>query len=130
MKRIITLAAGLAFALCGPASAATNWNAAKPDANTKAHAGIINTNGSVIAGTGFTVTHNATGMYTIVFPNNTFKACPAVNVTPAGGNGGIPIANVYGYGCSNGGATIVITINSIETSASQDNAFHFSTTDI
>jgi hypothetical protein len=130
MKRMMMLAAGLAFALTGPASAGVNFNGAQPDASKKTHSGIIAANASVVAGAGFTIAHNSTGVYTIVFPSGTFKTCPAVNVTPAGGNGGIPIGNLASYGCGNGGVTLVITMSNIANQQPQDNAFHFTLNDI
>ena len=48
--------------------------------------GVIGLSGQIVDGTGFTVSHDGTGKYTIDIPSG-FKTCPVILVTPAGGNG-------------------------------------------
>ncbi|MGA2759550.1 MAG: hypothetical protein ABSF08_04400, partial [Candidatus Cybelea sp.] len=54
-------------------------------------AGIVGSDGSIIAGSNFSVSHDGTGEYTLDVPAGYFKNCPAVMVTPAGVNGHAPI---------------------------------------
>jgi hypothetical protein len=88
--------------------------------------GIVAADGSIVLGTGFSVSHDGTGEYTIDVPF--FPDCPVVLVTPAGTNGHAPIVNDYNYITCNtagGEAKIQIRIYSRTDGSLQDNAFHF-----
>ena len=50
-------------------------------------AGIVGSDGTIIAGSNFSVSHDGTGEYTLDVPAGYFKNCPVVMVTPAGVNG-------------------------------------------
>lgn len=91
-------------------------------------AGIVAGNGTIAGGTGFSVSHDATGEYTLDVPaGNKFKSCPVVVLTPAGVSGGIPIPDDYDYiTCGNQGEVkIQVRIYSRTDGTHQDNAFHF-----
>jgi hypothetical protein len=132
VNKSIVLAAALVLLGSGAAFAAApqGYQSAQPDAKAKTKGGIVNTNGSIGYGSGFSVSHLGTGSYQIVFPNGTFKTCPVIALTGAGGNGDVPVMNLSNYGCSNGGLTIVVGIVSRTNGSLQDNAFHFVATPI
>jgi len=90
-------------------------------------AGIVASDGSVAGGTGFSVSHDGTGEYTLQVPAGYFKDCPVVMVTPSGVNGHAPIPDDYNYmACGNNGQVkIQIRIYSRTDGALQDNSFHF-----
>ena len=60
-------------------------------------AGIVNSSGSIVAGTGYSVSHDGTGEYTLDVPAGLFKNCPAIVASPAGLNGHLAIPDVYDY---------------------------------
>ncbi|HEY2474470.1 MAG TPA: hypothetical protein VGI19_06670 [Candidatus Cybelea sp.] len=94
---------------------------------TAMKAGIVNSAGSIVAGTGYSVSHDGTGEYTLQVPAGFFKDCPALIVTPAGLNGHLAIPDDYDYiTCGNNGQ-VKIQVREYErpTGALQDNAFHF-----
>jgi hypothetical protein len=87
--------------------------------------GTVNLSGQIVNGTGFTVTHDGTGKYTLDIPSG-FKGCPVVMVTPAGANGDIPIVNDYNYiTCGNGEVKIQIAIFGRSSGNYLDNSFNF-----
>jgi hypothetical protein len=90
-------------------------------------AGVVGSDGSIIAGSNFSVSHDATGEYTLDVPAGYFKNCPAVTVTPAGVNGHAPIPDDYDYyTCGNNGEVkIQIRIYSRTDGSLQDNSFQF-----
>ena len=90
-------------------------------------AGIVGSDGTIIAGSNFSVSHDGTGEYTLDVPAGYFKNCPVVMVTPAGVNGHAPIPDDYDYStCGNNGEVkIQIRIYSRTDGSLQDNAFHF-----
>jgi hypothetical protein len=119
LKSIAVLAASLALASSALASASV-----EPGKGSKA--GIVAADGSIVLGTGFSVSHDGTGEYTIDVP--TFPDCPAILVTPAGVNGHAPIVNDYNYiTCNTGGGEVKIQIRiySRTDGSRQDNSFHF-----
>ena len=126
MNKTLALLAALMLAGSGMASAASF----QPDAKAKAFCGFINTNGTISYGTGYSSTHPGTGSYKIVFPSGTFKTCPVISLTTAGGKCDVPIANLSSYTCSNGGATLVVGIVGRMNGNLQDNSFQFSATPI
>ena len=88
--------------------------------------GVVAANGSIVLGTGFSVSHDGTGEYTIDVPF--FPDCPVVLVTPAGVNPHVPIADDYNYiTCNTGGGEVKIQIRiyARNDGSLQDNAFHF-----
>lgn len=129
-NRLILLAACALFATTGMASASPRYNpsygVAQPDKSggVKVVAGVVTGSGSGY-GSGFQVSHPETGEYVISIPSGTFKQCPVVNVTPAGTNGAPPLANLYGYNCTNSGVTLTILILGSTNGDAEDNAFHF-----
>jgi len=120
-KLIAAVSATLVFASLAPGSALAAHR------TPVAKAGAVGSGGQVAAGSGYSVSHDGTGAYTIEVPAGFFHGCPAVMVTPAGGNGDVPIANDYNYiTCGNHGAVkIQIRIVGRSTGNLQDNAFHF-----
>jgi hypothetical protein len=124
--KTLALIATLMLAGSGLASAASF----QPDAKAKAFGGFINANGTISYGTGYSSTRLGTGSYKIVFPSGTFKTCPIISLTTAGGNGDVPIANLSSYSCSNGGATLVVGIVGRTNGNLQDNSFQVSATPI
>ncbi|MFY9720283.1 MAG: hypothetical protein WAK16_11655 [Candidatus Cybelea sp.] len=135
---LIALTASLVIATPGLASATLVTSPARlmqpaptfvqPDRHKKPaiKAGIVNSDGSIGAGTGYSVSHDGTGEYTLDVPGG-FKNCPAVLVTPSGINGHAPIANDYNYTACGGGGEVKIQIRvySRTSGALQDNSFHF-----
>jgi hypothetical protein len=75
---------------------------------------------SVLEGTGFTVTWNATGTVTITF-NPAFADRPSVIVTPVGG----ARAAVEATGSPASGSQYQVSVFTTNTGASVDAAFHF-----
>lgn len=127
MKRMIVLAMGLAVALSAPAMAGTisrqpytNMQAG-PMIHSTTQGGIVNGNGGIVYGSGFTVTHSQTGVYGISF-SGTFHKCPLIDALPAGGANVIP--QLYYYNCSNGSVQITILMENTSGTLT-DNAFHF-----
>ncbi|HEX3457891.1 MAG TPA: hypothetical protein VHR97_08055 [Candidatus Baltobacteraceae bacterium] len=117
---IAAISATLVIASLAPGSALAAHR------TTAAKAGAVGAGGQV-AGSGYSISHDGTGAYTIEVPAGFFHNCPAVMVTPAGGNGDVPIANDYNYiSCGNhGDVKIQIRIVGRSTGNLQDNAFHF-----
>ncbi len=105
-------------------------NVVQPDhgkKRTAMKAGIVNSSGSIVAGTGYSVSHDGTGEYTLDVPAGFFKNCPAIVASPAGLNGHLAIPDVYDYvTCGNNGE-VKVQIREYEynTGSLQDNAFHF-----
>jgi hypothetical protein len=98
---------------------------------TAIKAGIVNSSGSIVSGTGYAVSHDGTGEYTLSVPAGFFDNCPAIVVTTSGLNGHLAIPNVYDYiTCGNNGA-VKAQIRLYERSGGslQDNAFHFAMID-
>lgn len=85
MNRFIIIALVLAIALVGPVSAGTifRYMGSPGSTNLRVAAGTINAAGAILGGSGFTVTHIATGEYRIVFARGYFTACAAMTVTNA-----------------------------------------------
>jgi hypothetical protein len=138
LNKLVALTASLTIAASGLASArvvypnqpfANPYQAAvRPDRKGPAiKAGIVTSTGSIVAGTGYSVSHDGTGEYTLEVPAGHFKSCPVVIVTPAGLNGHAPIPDDYNYiTCGgNGEVKIQIRINSRTSGSLQDNSFHF-----
>ena len=136
-KPLIMLTASLVIATSGLASARLITPArlmqpvqtfAQPNHKKSAvKAGIVGSDGSIIAGSDFSVSHDGTGEYTLDVPAGYFKNCPTVMVTPAGINGHAPIPDDYDYNtCGNNGEVkIQIRIYSRTDGSLQDNSFHF-----
>jgi hypothetical protein len=88
-------------------------------------AGTVNLSGQVVDGSGFSISHDGTGRYTLDIPSG-FKGCPVVMVTPAGVNGDIPIVNDFNYiTCGNGEVKIQIAIFGRSSGTYLDNSFNF-----
>ena len=97
-----------------------------PGKKAKSKGGIINSDGSIIEGTGYSVSHDGTGEYTIDVPADYFKDCPVILTAAAGVNGHAPIVNDYNYiTCGSGEVKMQIRIWSRTDGALQDNSFHF-----
>jgi hypothetical protein len=130
MNRLMMLAACAVLATTGIASATTryatpSYGVAQPDtAKVKVIAGVVNGNGTSY-GSGFQVSHPSTGEYVITINSGVFKACPVINVTPAGGNTSPPLANLYSYGCGASGVSMTVLIVGSTNGSLEDNAFHF-----
>jgi hypothetical protein len=109
----------VAFAMAGsPAGAAQLPNYS---------AGLIAPNGTIDAGSGFTVTHTGTGQYVISYPTSTgFTSFPVITVTPVGYNGHITFAVVAALSGSNGSASFTVNIlDSLNKQKFVDNGFAF-----
>ncbi len=125
---ILALTAMLVIASSALASAFEPQTRFEPNHKKSAiKAGIVASDGSVAGGTGFSVSHDGTGEYTLQVPAGYFKDCPVVMVTPSGVNGHAPIPDDYNYmACGNNGQVkIQIRIYSRTDGALQDNSFHF-----
>jgi hypothetical protein len=96
----------------------------------KTIAGEMNTDGSIIEGSGFSVTHNSTGDYTVSFPPGTWSGCtsPVATVTPLTiFGGGARTARIIGAGCvSDGSGSFRVFIETVGSSpALTDSMFDF-----
>jgi hypothetical protein len=129
-KKLAVIAALLVLGSSGMASAQVVRPVMMHPAGSSAkrkpsQAGTVSLSGQTVVGTGFTVTHDGTGRYTLDIPNG-FKGCPVVMVTPAGMNGDIPIVNDFDYiTCGNGEVKIQIAIFGRSSGNYMDNSFNF-----
>jgi len=117
-----TFAVAISLVLASTALA----SAAHAPGKHKSLGGIVASDGSIVLGSGFSVSHDGTGEYTLDVPS--FPDCPVVFVQPAGINGHLPIANDFNYITCNtagGEAKIQIRIYSRTDGSLQDNGFHF-----
>ena len=124
------LAACAVLATTGIASATTHYSnpsygVVQPDKASKVVAGIINQSGGIVYGSGFKVSHPETGEYVITMTSGVFKACPVVNITPAGTNTSPPLANLYSYGCGSSGVSLTVLMIGSTTGTLEDNSFQF-----
>jgi hypothetical protein len=90
-------------------------------------AGIVNADGSINTGSGFSVSHDGTGKYTLDVPAGYFKRCPAILATPWGYTSEFPIVDDYDYIiCGNlQEVRMQIRVWGRKTGAAQDNSFQF-----
>ena len=87
--------------------------------------GLVNFDGTVLGGHGFTIVHNKRGVYTITYPSGAWSAFPATTCSPAGVFGNhITTCDVF---ASEGDATetTVIHIYNVANGKLVDNAFSF-----
>jgi|HubBroStandDraft_6_1064221.scaffolds.fasta_scaffold425747_3 hypothetical protein len=131
-KQLVGLSAALILATTTLASAnmiLSNGRIVDPDHGKKPaiKAGIVSSTGAIVQGTGFVVSHDGTGEYTIDFPAGTFTNCPAIIATGSGINTHTPVANVFNYvSCGNNGEVKAqLRMYSNSGSGLQDNSFHF-----
>jgi len=129
------LLSSLAFAIALPAFASALYpshalqNSPPPGGRSKHKGGIVAGDGSIVLGSGYSVSHDATGEYTVDVPGGFFTSgCPVILVTPAGQNGQTPIMDDFNYitcGAGSGEVKMQIRIRGRQDGALQDNAFHF-----
>lgn len=100
---------------------------ASPALAVKPVAGIVNADGTINTGTGFSVSHDGLGQYTLDVPAGHFKRCPAILLTAWGYTSEFPILEDYDYvTCGNlGEVKMQIRVWGRKDGAAQDNAFHF-----
>ena len=93
----------------------------------KTIAGIVQSDGSVTAGSAFTVSHPSTGEYVITFPPGTWSSLPVMTVTPFGINGAVVAPVDFSeVGLGSGEAIFTIRLSSsVPADTPQDNAFQF-----
>jgi hypothetical protein len=134
MVRRLSIAAAAALIMASPAFASTLYpgkalqNLVPPGKNNKHKGGIVAADGSIVAGTGFSVSHDGTGKYTIDVPAGFFNStCPVVLVAPAGYTSEFPIMDDYDYITCGGAGEVKMQIRiwGRKDGAAQDNAFHF-----
>ena len=83
--------------------------------------GVFSATGSLIVGSGFTVAHPSTGVYTITFTTS-FPSAPAANATADSGGGNARVAMTDGVTAS----VLTIRVMSISSSpANTDAPVHF-----
>lgn len=82
--------------------------------------GVISGGGTTLAGSGFTVSHTATGTYTVTYSTG-FTGLPAVTANVESGSGAARLVTLQGT--TTGAATILISVPN--TGALADGAFHF-----
>ena len=126
MKQLMALTAALIVAACGLASAGSfrTLQSASPDAKHQAHAGLVDQDGKIVHGSGFTVNHPRVGEYELVFPAGTFKTCPAVNITPWNIDTVAVFPLVFFYTCQGGGLSATVKLIA-RSGGTADNAFQF-----
>lgn len=84
-----------------------------PGPGVKTIAGIVEGDGDVITGTGFTVQRTDTGSYRLAFPAGTWKSIPAITVTPLGINNAVVVPVVVSSNTgSNGSSDVDIVLSS------------------
>ncbi len=90
-------------------------------------AGIVDSDATILAGSGFTVSKTSTGHYTITFPPGTWSGLPVVTVTPFGVNSEFVVPDITGGSeSSNGSATVnILLTNTLSTESDQNNGFQF-----
>ncbi|HEX4159511.1 MAG TPA: hypothetical protein VHY79_13640 [Rhizomicrobium sp.] len=134
MSRTSIVALTASLIMASPAFAAALYpdqpngshHSVTPGKKIKSKGGIVGGDGSIITGTGYSVSHDGTGEYTIDVPDGYFTDCPEILVTAAGNNGHAPIVNDYDYiTCGQGEVKMQIRIWSRTDGSAQDNAFHF-----
>lgn len=85
--------------------------------------GVINADGTIGSGSGFSVTHPATGVYTVLWPANSFDSHVYFACTPASGLALCDIWSVVGNG--GGSVSVQFRLYSRSPGSAQDNAFVF-----
>jgi hypothetical protein len=115
--RILLGCAALGALLLAPIAASANF--------VLSMGGIVDGQGHVVAGSGFTAVRTSTGSYTLSFPAHSFRSPPAFTCSGAGANGGAPICIIFGYGYNKTGTTTVNVLIVNPSGQAQDNAFHF-----
>jgi hypothetical protein len=134
MSRISIVAVAASLLVASSALASSLYpsealqNSEPPGKNNKHKGGIVAMDGSIVTGTGFSVSHDGTGQYTIDVPAGFFTStCPMILVEPAGQNGETPITDDYNYITCGGSGEVKmqIRIRGRKTGVLQDNAFHF-----
>jgi type 1 fimbria pilin len=134
MSRISIVAMAASLAMASPAFASALYpsqalqNPVPPGARSKHKGGIVSATGSIVGGTGYSVSHDGTGEYTIDVPAGFFgTTCPVILVTPAGQNGQTPIPDDFNYITCGGAGEVKmqIRIRGRQDGTLQDNAFHF-----
>jgi len=134
----ISMVAVLASLLMASSAVASNLypshapglqNSEPPGGRSKHKGGIVAADGSIITGSGFSVSHDGTGEYTIDVPGGYFtNGCPVIFVTPAGLNPHASIPNDFNYitcGAGSGEVKMQVRLYSRTDGSLQDNAFHF-----
>jgi hypothetical protein len=108
------------------AAIATCLNSSADAKTWKVSGGWVGQDGSIIAGVGFTATHDGTGQYTVTYPDGSFKKAPIFSCTATGINGNVPVCNLYGYFTDGaGGATALFRVFALPSGAAEDNGFQF-----
>jgi hypothetical protein len=99
----------LVIAILGLAWAGTTAAAAGP---LPYSSGIVQSDGTILAGRNFTVAHTGTGQYTVSYDSPFFGSIPAMTVTAFGVNGNkIAIATVYSETMSHGKTVFAILVS-------------------
>ena len=134
MSRISIVAMAASLAMASPVFASALYpghalqNPVPPGARSKHKGGIVSATGSIVGGTGYSVSHDGTGEYTIDVPAGFFgSTCPVIMVTPAGIASHAPIPDDFNYITCGGAGEVKmqIRIYSRTDGALEDNAFHF-----
>lgn len=100
---------GLVIAIVGLACAGTAPAAAGP---LPYASGIVQSDGTILSGSFFTVGHPGTGQYTVTYSSTTFGGTPAMTVTPYGVNHNkIAVATVYSESKANSQVVFTILIS-------------------
>jgi hypothetical protein len=114
LKKALTVAA---IAACLTSSAEAK--------NIRFSSGWVNRDGAIVVGTGFSVTHDATGEYTITYPAGSFKKPPVFSCIPAGINGSLAVCDLFTYVGNSGGIAVQFRLFTRSSGAAQDNDFQF-----
>ncbi|HEY1638673.1 MAG TPA: hypothetical protein VGF62_09125 [Rhizomicrobium sp.] len=134
MSRISIVAMAASLAMASPVFASALYpghalqNPVPPGARSKHKGGIVSATGSIVGGTGYSVSHDGTGEYTIDVPAGFFgSTCPVIMVTPAGIASHAPIPDDFNYITCGGAGEVKmqIRIYSRTDGTLEDNAFHF-----
>jgi hypothetical protein len=86
--------------------------------------GLVNFDGTVLGGGGYTVVHNRKGVYTITYPSGTWSAFPSTTCSPAGVHTALAICDVYNSK-NDAKVTTIIHLYKVADRTLIDNAFSF-----
>ena len=126
LRSILAAAASLVMISAASASAQGHYPAHPPGKHKKSMGGIIAGDGSIVEGSGFSVSHDGTGEYTIDVPSGYFTDCPLVFAIGAGVPTHAAVMNDFNYiNCGSGEVKIQLRAYSNSGSGAEDSAFHF-----
>jgi hypothetical protein len=110
-----------------PGSGGATGPTGAPGPGVRTIAGIVDSDATILAGSGFTVSKSSTGHYTITFPAGTWSTLPVVTVTPLGVNSEFVVPDITGGSeAVDGSATVnILLTTTLSTESDQNSGFEF-----